>query len=258
MSLSWGVLQAQAVSLFILVWFVLSAVRKHDLNFLRSLFPSIMLLALLLHLLLSQSQLSLFWGKILAGQFPLFAILLVNAVGFYFAPYLRSRFFSWGCLGLGIGLVVIALLLNENGISIVRYGASIPFLLLGMGLSFFTGIFNFGFFQKSLLFRYFTLIGQDALFIFVFHYVIFFLPFYFMGLLGNMTSAGALMFAGIVVTGAITAAILRRNSSLSVYNIFDTIFLASWHNLLLPIGKWMHTLSQNLTYPGEAGARLDK
>lgn len=260
MSLTWGVLQAQAVTLFMLMWFVLSEVRKYNLNILRSFFPGIMALALSLHLLLSQGPLSHFFEELFAGQFPLFAILFINAVGFYFAPYLRSRFFSLGCLVLGAGLVATALLLSESGPSIARYGASITFLFLGIGLSvFLLGIFRLGFFQKSSLFYCFTLIGQDALFLFVFHYLAFFLPLYFLGLLGNMATAGALMFAGVVVTGVIITAVLRRNSILSVYTLFDMIFLTIWQNLLSPLIQRPRTLNHgNISYPEEAGARLDK
>lgn len=260
MSFTWGVLQAQAISLFLLMWLILSAVRIYNFNQLRSFFPGILILVLTLHLLLSECSLSLFWEELLAGKFPLFAIMFINAAGFYYAPYLRSYSFSTGCTVLGAGLITAALLLAENGTAIERYGASITFLLIGVGLSvFLLGIFRSSLFQKTFSFRCFTLIGKDALFLFVFHYAVFFLPLYLLGLLGKMASTGALMFSAAVVAGVIITAILRRNSKTTVYNLFDMIFISIWLNVLSPLLRRPDPLARNqISYNEEAGARLDR
>ncbi|HHT47251.1 MAG TPA: DUF1624 domain-containing protein [Firmicutes bacterium] len=260
MSFTWGVLQAQAISLFLLMWLILSAARICNFNRLRSFFPGILVLVLTLHLLLSECSLPFFWEKLLAGKFPLFAIMFINAAGFYYAPYLRSHSFSTDCTVLGAGSIAAALLLAENGTAIERYGASITFLLLGVGLSvFLLGIFHSRLFQKTFFFRCFTLVGKDALFLFVFHYAAFFLPLYFLGLQEKMSPAGALIFSIAVVVAVIITAVLRRNSNITVYNLLDMIFISIWSTVLSPMLRSSDSLTRRqIACPEEAGARLDR
>ena len=257
MSFTWGITSA-GNSFFLLMWLILSAARICNFNRLRS-FPGILVLVLTLHLLLSECSLP-FFGKTARGKVSLFAIMFINAAGFYYAPYLRSHSFSTDCTVLGAGSIAAALLLAENGTAIERYGASITFLLLGVGLSvFLLGIFHSRLFQKTFFFRCFTLVGKDALFLFVFHYAAFFLPLYFLGLQEKMSPAGALIFSIAVVVAVIITAVLRRNSNITVYNLLDMIFISIWSTVLSPMLRSSDSLTRRqIACPEEAGARLDR
>ncbi|MEW5921475.1 MAG: heparan-alpha-glucosaminide N-acetyltransferase domain-containing protein [Bacillota bacterium] len=236
MSLTWGVLQAQAITLLVLVWLTLSVPRLQDFQALRSLFPGIITLLICVHLLLSGLPLSPFWDRLLADQFPLFAILAINATGFYLASYLNLRTFTVAMIGLGLGLSAAALLLGEWGVAIQRNGASFSFLILGIGLSMLLlGIFRFGFMQRTIIFCCLMQMGRDALFLFVFHYAAFFLPLYLLGFTGKLSAPGALIFAGIMVLTVTLVARLRRGSSFMIYDLVDLIFLTMQSYLFLPL-----------------------
>ena len=254
MSLAWGVLQAQAITLLIIVCFTIAMARLQVFHAMRICFPAIIVGALTAHLLMTNINLPSFWELILAGQFPLFAILAINATGFYLASYLQSTTFFPVVTGMGVSFIGTALILGERGAFIERYGASPSFLLLGLGLSFLLlAIFHFQFLQRTALFTYLTQIGKDALFLFVFHYAVFFLPLHFGGILGTMDASSALIYSSGVVTAVIIAAKLRQHSTLMVYDLLDMIFATVYAYLLRPTVYIQRTLvSRPSSYPREA------
>lgn len=236
MSLGWGVLQAQATTLLVLAWLALYLHQHKGPHALHSLLPYFILFVLSVHLLISYSP-SPSLENIFSGQFPLFAILTINATGFYLAPRLRLRSFSVRYIMLGIGLIGSALFLSGRGFLIIRYGASFPFLLLGIGLSILIlGLFRFNLIQKMTVFHYLTRIGRDSLFLYIFHYVVFFLPFYFSGLIGQMSATGAILFSGTMTILIIITGQLRQYSSFTVYGFLDTILATVWTTMIRLLG----------------------
>jgi uncharacterized membrane protein len=251
MSLTWGVLQAQAITLLILVCFTIIMARLQLFHAMRILFPAIIVTALTAHLLITKIALPPLWEEILAGQFPLFAILAINASGFYLATYLQTTAFFPVITFMGVGLIGTILLLGERGAFIERYGASPSFLLLGIGLNcILLGIFHFQILQQTRFFKYLTLIGNDALFLFIFHYAAFFIPLHFAGFLGTMAVASALTFSVCVVTAVIITAKLRKNSTVMVYDLLDMCFVSAGVYLLRPYAYVQRFLTDRETpYP---------
>lgn len=224
MSLGWGVLQAQAITLFILIHLVLFLSERCSFRSVRSFLPMIIAALLGGHFFLAGCSLPSYWEGVLAGQFPLLAVLSINALGFYLAPCFHMRFFSARVMHTGLGLIGAALFLREKGIPMVRHGATITFLLLGIGIGFLLlGIFHFSRVKKTFFFRYLVQIGKDALFLFVFHYVVFFLPLYFSGFMEKMSAASALIFSSVAALTVIITAKLRQGSNFTVYDLFDSI-----------------------------------
>ena len=79
MSLGWGVLQAQAITLFILIHLVLFLSERYSFRSVRSFLPMIIAALLAGHFFLAGCSLPSYWEGVLAGQFPLLAVLSVNA-----------------------------------------------------------------------------------------------------------------------------------------------------------------------------------
>ncbi len=263
MSLVWGVLQAQAVTLLILVWLLLSLPPLQSRRALRLFLPGLIVLALGLHLLCRELCLPLFWHRLLADQFPLFAIFALNATGFYLATYLRHRHTTFIFTAIGIFLGLTAVLPGLWQTALQRQGAPLPFLLLGTGSSIFLlGIFRLSPVQKTKIFRCLQQVGSDALFIFVFHYAAFFLPLYLLGFTGKLSAAAALAFALMLSAAVILTAWWRRHSTFTIYDLVDLIFLALQTELLQPLvrgaagcGAYLFSALTSRTYPGITGLR---
>lgn len=236
MSLTWGVLQAQAVTMLILVWVFLSIPRLQDVQVGRAFLPGLIALALCLHLFCREIQLSPFWHRLLADQFPLFAILAINAAGFYLAARLHHRHATAIITGLGVVMSVMAVLPGAWPMTMQRNGAPLHFLLLGTGISMFLlGIFRCDPVQKTKIFRCLRQVGSDALFVFVFHYAAFFLPLYLLGYTSKMSVSVALTFAATLSVAVILTAWLRRNSTFMIYDLVDLIFFTLHAGLALPL-----------------------
>lgn len=229
LSLSWGVLQAQAVTLLTLAWLTLTFPRLKKFSPPRYFFPALLLVGLGSHLFITSFTLPPVAQAIFAGQFPLMAIFTINIAGFYLAPRLQWHKFSLLAIGLGALLVGSALLLRSNAVILVRSGAPISFLLLGIGLgTLVLGVFHFTFIQRLNFFRYLTIVGKDALFIYIFHYVALFVPFYFSGFMGTMSATESLLFSTSVVMVVSITAKLRQKSKLTVFNMFDIGTATIW------------------------------
>ncbi len=256
MSLTWGVLQAQAITLLIIVCLTIAMARLQVFHVMRLFFPVIIAGALTTHLLISNIPLPPLWEQILAGQFPLFAILAINATGFYLAAYIKSPKVFPVVMAVGVGLVGTVLILGERGALIERYGASPSFLLLGIGSScLLLGIFHFQILQRTFIFKYLTQIGNDALFLFIFHYVAFYLPLYFGGILGTLGHVSALIFSGGVVAAVTITAKLRQHSTVMVYDLLDLLFATAGAYLLRQYVYVQSILADRAT-PYSEGLRL--
>ncbi|MGI6575542.1 MAG: heparan-alpha-glucosaminide N-acetyltransferase domain-containing protein [bacterium] len=248
LSLAWGVLQAQAVTLFLLSCFTISCLRRQHFFTVHSYFPQLTLATLSIHLLLSNLNLPPFWHDLLAGQFPLFAILTLNSLGFYLAPRLQLGHSPYAYLGLGLSLASIALLMGSTISPLKRPGAPLSFLLLGIGLSFcLLSILIICRRRKLFFFPYLAQIGKDALFLFIFHYLAFYVPLYVSGLLTKMDSTGALIFSSMMLITVLITAQLRKRCYFSIYHIIDLIFLSIWTCLLLPLSNALPSKTEN--YP---------
>ena len=235
-SLSWGVLQAQATTLMALVFFVLFITRVSNFDNVRPYLPGGMILALTAHFLISTTPMHPAATKIFSGQFPLFAILFLNVLGFYIAPRLRLQSFASHYIVLGAFLVITGLLLGERVASLTRPGAPLPFLFLGVGLSLLLlGIFELKSVQKLGFFRYLTRVGKDSLFIYLFHYVAFFVPMYLIGSIGQLSAVASLVFSGTMTLLIIKTAMLREGSTVTVYRLLDYLLTTLWSCLLQPI-----------------------
>ncbi len=259
-SLSWGVLQAQAASLFVLACLTLSMAGGKNTKLTRYILPGIIALTLTAHLLITRYSLPALWENIFAGQFPFFAILTINVTGFFLAPLLRSKTFSLKSAGLGVLLIGTALYLGNNLFDLRRYGASISFLLLGIGLSILLlGIFHFNLLQRLAVFRHLALVGKDSLFLYLFHFAIFLVPIYFSGLMENMSMSQALIFTTSMTASVIITARLRQRSKLTIYSLFDAVLLAFWVYLLAPLTQTLQLLLPRPTpYINKAGLWTDR
>lgn len=233
LSLNWGVLQAQAISIFILVTSILFLLEHFSFRQIRIYILAFGILALGLHFSLVPTNCNIF-----SGQFPIFAILAFNAVGFYFAPCLRIFKLHYRCLGLGTVLIAVALILAEAGFSLARFNAPIAFIVLGIGLSLvLLGLLNLIVKQSTSVFSYLTRVGRDALFLFVFHYLAFYLPLFFTGFMNKMGITSSLVFASIILIVITLTAKLREHSSFSIYHLVDALLLVLVQNIEYLAGK---------------------
>jgi hypothetical protein len=234
-SMSWGVLQAQAITLLALTWLTLTVSCRKKFDEARSFLPGFITIAVVIHFLFLNLTLPPLIELVVAGQFPLFAILAINSTGFYLAPHLTLKSFPLRNISLGVCLIITALVVGEKVSPLVRSGAPISFLLLGIGMSLLMlGVFHFRFAQKTFIFRWLAMTGKDALFLYVFHYAGFFVPLYFTGIMGTMTANGAIMFAVALVIAMTVTARLRRESTVSVFDLVDMVFSAVSTWLLPP------------------------
>ena len=117
--------------LFLLMWLILSAARIWIL--IDALFPRHLVLVLFAP---AAPEFLYFLGKNCRGSF-LFAIMFINAAGFYYAPYLRSHSFSTDCISYWF---IGRLLLRKRDCHqrwCINYFSS-----LGVGLRLLLGIFH--------------------------------------------------------------------------------------------------------------------
>jgi uncharacterized membrane protein len=249
MSLGWGVLQAQAITLLAIAWLILSFMPANPMETLRSYLPAIIFGALVVHFLLTSSSMPHFLHNVIAGQFPIFAILAINAIGFYLAPRLHLRTFSLRYIGLGIVLMVSALLYGEFISPMIRHGASFSFLMFGIGLSAMVlGIFHLNVIQTFSVFKYLALVGKDSLFLYIFHYVAFFVPFFFSGFMLQLSAPVAVIFSTVMTSLIILTAHLRRNSRVTVYYLFDTLTSTAWAYVSRPVVLRLHEYFTDTLY----------
>jgi uncharacterized membrane protein len=255
MSLGWGVLQAQAVTLLALAWLVLSLLPNEKLESVFSVLPWLILISLGAHFLIANLRLSPSLHLVFAGQFPLFAILAINGIGFCLAPRLHWPAFSTRHIALGLGMMLTAVLYAQYASPMIRHGASLSFLAFGLGLSsLILGIMHNKGIQKLTLFRYLAMVGKDSLFLYIFHYVAFLVPFYFSGFMLNLSAAAAVVFSSAMTAMIVFTAYLRRHSRLSVYHIFDRLTSTLWAYLQYPLNASSRELLRSSyyrnTYPG--------
>lgn len=229
LSMGWGVLQAQAVTLLAVTWLMITFMLHQPAEKFRSWLPALITVSLAAHFLITQFTLSPLLHSIFAGQFPLFAILAINALGFYIAPRLNVRTFALRYIGLGAVLIGAGLYYAERFSPMIRHGGSAAFLLFGIGFTALVlGVLRSPLLQNLKAFHYLTIIGRDTLFLYVFHYVAFFVPFYFSGYMLQLTSTGAVVFSSVMTILIGMTAYLRRNSRITVYDYLDMITLAGW------------------------------
>ncbi|NLJ34377.1 MAG: DUF1624 domain-containing protein [Firmicutes bacterium] len=221
LSLTWGVLQAQAITIFILLTSILFLLQHFSFRQMRIYILALIALALGLHLFPFPNKCS-----ILSGQFPIFAILVFNGAGFYFAPNLCRPKAHYRSLVPGLVFIASALCLGKAGFSLARPDAPLAFIILGIGLSLLLlGLLNFGVLKNTQIYSFICGVGRDALFLFVFHYLAFYLPLYLLGFGNKMGIHGALGFASIMVIAIIITAKMREHSTFSIYQLIDALFL---------------------------------
>ncbi|EEG77172.1 heparan-alpha-glucosaminide N-acetyltransferase domain-containing protein [Dethiobacter alkaliphilus] len=231
-SLTWGVLQAQAVTLLSLVWLTMTLPKLKDLNPPRYFFPGLLAATLSLHFLITSNALHPAVERVFSGQFPLFAILSINIAGFYLASRLAHKSFTLQAIALATLLIGSGLVLRHNDAVFVRSGAPAAFLLFGIGLAIlFLGIFRYAPVQRLSLFRYLTMMGKDALFVYVFHYALFFVPFFFTGLMGTLSATASVIFSGSMLVGISIMVKLREKNKVTVFAMLDMIVAGFWSYL---------------------------
>ena len=183
MSLGWGVLQAQAITLFILIHLVLFLSERYSFRSVRSFLPMIIAALLAGHFFLAGCSLPSYWEGVLAGQFPLLAVLSVNALGFYLAPCFHMRFFCQGDAYRVVANRWLCFLEKKDSHGAPRCNnffsaAGNRHKLSLLGIFHFPGL-------KEHFFRYLVQIGKDALFL-LSSTMSFFLPLIFQVLWKNV------------------------------------------------------------------------
>ena len=218
LSKTWGVLQAQAVSLFAVVSLFLLLRSRFTFKTTVSLVPLAGVVSLVGHSFvasgLSPDHLL---AQFFRGDFPVLAIMGINAFGFYLGYHLRNR-------GVGAWTTMWGMILISGGLllhhvqPIERIDMSFSFIAFGMGtllLLLFT--FELPFCRMSRALSLLIAAGKDALFVFVAHYLVFFVPLYVLGLISSFDQLPALALSVILTVTMIRLAYWRKEVGVTVY-----------------------------------------
>jgi uncharacterized membrane protein len=226
LSKTWGVLQAQAVSLFLVAAGFLLAGRYNNLRKSVKLVFAAGLVVLTVHYIAAGLPLTRFPAVFLKGPFPILAVLALNALGFCLGHRLKSRGLGLWTGLWGIALTASGLVLHLWLQPIRRIDMSLAFMLLGMGMvMLLLYVFNFTLLQKSNPVISLISVGKDALFLFVAHYLVFFAPLYLTDLLNTFNRPMAVFQSGLLTLGIIRMAEWRQyNNDFTVYGIMEWIF----------------------------------
>ena len=225
LSLIWGVLQAQALALFILSACFLACFSRFGAARSRLVILLVAFVSLAVHQLLvnffDYTPLMMF----VRGQLPIFAILGMAGAGFFAAVLLNYQERNCYLVLVGSALMAVSLLLHHTDIPIKRFDASPSFVLLGVGLTLVCiGVFNSAVNRALFFCRYLAYVGRDGLFLFVFHYTALFVPVYLLGFYNQLDRAPALTIAALFVMIVFYTAVRRRNSDYTIYCLVDRIF----------------------------------
>lgn len=226
LSKSWGVLQAQAVSLWILARIFVSLKARRPLQGTMGVAPTVGVAALLSHhLIVSSVPPHHFLAGILRGEFPLFAILAVNAFGLYVGYQLRARG-TGGWTGIaGAALAGAGLLLHHWIQPIERADMSLSFIAFGIGLvMLLLNILELPAWRDSRLLAPFVDAGRDTLFLFVGHYLVFFLPLYALGFINSFGRPVALVLSALFTLTMVRIAYWRKSLGITARDTLDWVF----------------------------------
>lgn len=225
LSLLWGVLQVQALVLFTVVSVFLFCLSRYDTERSRKIVFYAALVCLVVHQLLVLSFDYSPYLIIFRGQFPFFAVVGMSGIGFFSSVLLKFRLRNVYFLLFGASLTALSQLLHINGVALKRFDAPASFIILGLGLSFTCiGLLNSVLIRDSIVIRYLSYVGRDALFLFVFHHVALFLPVYLLGFYNKLGPLPALLTSASFIVIVLITAKRRMQSSFSVYQLTDKLF----------------------------------
>ena len=228
LSKTWGVLQAQAVSLFLVTAGFLLAGKSFSLPKTVGFIFAGGLIIMAGHYAVVGLLPGCFFTVFLRGSFPLLAVTGLNALGFYLGHRLKNKGLGFWTAKWGLPLLSAGLLINRYLQPIRRIDMSLSFVLSGIGaVLLLLYVLNLPGLKGSLPVTALVNVGRQALFIFTAHYIVFFVPLYVFGLLGIFDRTMSLLLSGLLTFGIIRmAAWQRNNSNFTVYGIMDSIYEA--------------------------------
>ncbi len=226
LSKAWGVLQAQAVSLFIIAAIFLRA--KKFLSLKKSVTCIVItgLLMLIGHYILIGPPGTKPRLDILGDTFPLLAIAGLNALGFCLGYYLKAKGVGPWLLMVGVPLIVAGLFIHRYFQPIRRINMSISFIMFGVGMAMLLMyVFALRRVKTTALMRILANVGKGSLFLFVSHYTIIFVPLYLTGLLETFNKPVAIILSSLLVFTIVRLATWYRHKKFfTVYGLMDKAF----------------------------------
>src|SRR5690625_4164393 len=136
LAFAWGVLQAQAVALLCMTYMALQY-RESSSNWLKQHWPFVMFpVFIALHLVLSfVFRDNALLGELLAGSFPIVALLAFMTFGFIWSRWLESGTLARQSIVLGAIGMSLALLFILFGDNVLRIGMTPGYIFFGCGLT---------------------------------------------------------------------------------------------------------------------------
>jgi len=186
-----------------------------------------------------------FLAEYFTGKFPILAILGMNAAGFYLGYRLQTKGLGPWSAAWGIALTALSLLLHNNLQPIERIDMSFSFILFGIGLvMMLIYLFNLPQVQNNQLFIPIVQVGKDALFLFVAHYLVFFVPLYLIDLTNSFNQPTAVLFSSLLTLAMVKISYWhqKNNYIFSVYGIMESIFNVSMNSIHLFIHQGFEPL----------------
>jgi len=234
---TFGVLQAQAISLItVAAVFLLTGTYFSNRVSVGAVFFSGLLFFLLHFMIVSWMPPDHILAVYFLGKFPILAILGMNAAGFYLGYRLQTRGLGPWSAVWGIALTAVSLLLHSNLQAIQRIDMSISFILFGIGMVMvLIYLLNIPPFQKNPLILPIIQVGKDALFLFVAHYLLFFVPLYLFGLMDSFNKLTAVLLSGIITLAMVKISYWHQEKSykFSIYGIMELIFTVAANSFSL-------------------------
>jgi uncharacterized membrane protein len=242
---TFGVLQAQAIALLtVAAVFLLTGTYFSSRIGVGAVFFSGLLFFLLHFMIVSWMPPDHFLADYFLGKFPVLAILGMNAAGFYLGYSLQTRGLGPSFAVWGTALTAVSLLLHGNLQAIERIDMSISFILFGIGIVMvMIYVLNLPPVQKNRLLLPIIQVGKDALFLFVAHYLLFFVPLYLFGLINSFNETTAVLLSGLITLAMVKISYWHQKNSykFSVYGIMEFIFTVAANSFSLLLRPGIET-----------------